>query len=158
MRTAEEVGTGLPFINQLRKQYPKDPRVTQEEYFGWLSYLNKTARAGLASGLEFQALDPTKGIDPNLFPANYFIKSPNPAEDRYLFNVRYDSLNTETNELKPFYLSKWLPDLGSVSDVLNQIGEAVQRLIDTISLSAAKAVRYMLMPGSLTIESVFRRF
>lgn len=158
MSTANELGTGLAFINALRKKYPKDPRVNNDEYFGWLSYLNTVAKAGLQSGIEFQSLDPTAGIDPNLFPANYFIKSPNPAEDRYLFNVSYETLNTETRQLRPFSMSVWLSELGTVGEALDRIGEFIQHLIDVISTSARQSVIYMLQPGSLTIDSIFRRF
>jgi hypothetical protein len=158
MRVAEEFGTGLTFINQFRRLYPKDPRATNEEYFGWLSYLNTVGKAGLQSGLDFQALDPTGGIDPNLFPANYFIKSPNPAEDRYLFNVSYESVNEETRQVRPFQMSVWFSELGPVTEMLNQIGDYIQRLIDIISVSASKSIRYLLMPGSLSIDSIFRRF
>jgi len=158
MGLAREKGTGLGFINQLRKMFPKDPRVTQGEYFSWLSYLNTVAKAGLQAGQDFSVLSNQSNIDPNLFPANYFIKSPNPKEDRYLFNVRYESVNPQTGQVRPFTMSTWFSELPTVGGLYNQIGELIQSLLDRIAASAGRAIRYYLRPGTLIVESVFRRF
>src|SRR5271156_4656408 len=83
-RIYAETGPGIKFFNELRRQFPKDPRMTQDEYQPLLNYAYQFAKAGSQAAEYISGLDSNEILPESGYPRNYFLPTKDPSEDRYI--------------------------------------------------------------------------
>lgn len=158
IKTAERFGTGLAFINEYRKKYPRDPRLPNADYMQLLSYLSKTAKAVKQAGKSIGQLASEGIISPDMFPRNFFVNPGSGPTDRYLFYYRYSVVNSQTNEIKVYTGYYWSNKLGQSGKLKGEILQAEQDRLNTISMSHPKGVKYAAVDGSIEILGIIKRY
>lgn len=158
MRVAEQTGTGLPFINALRKMYPKDPRQTQQEYYGLLSYINQTAKSGFQMGKYINALSIDSIIDANIFPKNFFLPTPDTLDDRFIVKFDYlygvEGMLGFKQQLGRFFAGS----LSTIRDFFERIKNKIYELFDIMQGNKEEQYKPYLKDDSLTVSYAFRRY
>jgi len=158
MKAFAESGPGLPFFNLMRKKFPKDPRQTQAEFMGLLSYLHQFAKQGVAAGRMAQTIPLADTLPDDVMPRNYFLKFREAPDDRYLFNFRFQSRSNRTGLVETHEGSFWTGQLDDMEYIKSKIQERILEKLKWMEASKKNEYKIDFLEGSLDITSAFRRY
>jgi hypothetical protein len=146
---AEKYGTGLPFINQMRRMFPNQPGVPNYFYSSLLSYLSQFAKAALQAGDYLGALNANQMIDQTQLPRNFYLRRPDFQLCNNFFRVNYQSYNPISGQQYNVEHGFWVDELTSAQSLREQLLTRIQDELNVVSTSARSRRRYEVVQDSL---------
>lgn len=153
---AAEFGTGLAFINQLSRFFPRDPSVPYWYYQQLTGWVNAFTRDVLAAGDYLTNLSNRGLIQTDVLPRNFFLKRPDSLDCNYWFKVSYQTNNTITGRVWEMERALWQPDVGTGGQLRRSIIAKLQEESSYVSASANAAGKYLIVPESLRFIGAVR--
>jgi hypothetical protein len=153
---AEKFGTGLPFINQLRRMFPNTPGVPNDFYSSLLSYLSQFAKAALQAGDYLTALNARQQIDNNLLPKNFLLRRPDFQMCNQFFRVGYTSRNPINGQEYNVEHGFWEDQYTTAKSLRDRLTSRIQDELDVVATSARASRRYEIVQDSLRFIAAVR--
>jgi len=158
MGVARKYGTGIQFINEMRRRYPRTPGLPNEVYLNLINWMRTYAKAGIQAANALSTLSGESLLSGDMFPKNFWIGNQDSLFSRYMFQVRYRSIDPTSGlaRLRTDFI--WLSETDILEAIINKLQGRVQDILDRISMSLFKQLRYQIEAGSFVIEAMFSRF
>lgn len=153
---AQQVGTGLPLINALRRMYPNKPGVPNDFYQQLLGWLNNFARDSIGAGRAISNLSPSDNIDPSVMPQNFFLRRPDFQMCNHYFRTEWTTIDRTSGASKTFSAGLWVSDLTTLKGTLDDLQGQIQDIVDAMSADARSGHLYRLDPTTVKIFAAVR--
>lgn len=153
---AQQFGTGLSFINNLSRVFPRDPSVPFWYYQQLTSWLSQFAKQSLAAGDYLNSLAKGTPIDPSVLPKNFYLKRPDYQMCNNWLRVSYTSINPDTGTEYHVQRGFWINELSDMGTLRKELTGRIQNELDIVSVSAGSDNRYKVKRDSVSIQAAVR--
>ena len=153
---AEKFGTGLAFINNLGRVFPRDPSVPFWYYQQLTSWISNFAKQALAAGDYLNSLSLGTQIDPNVLPRNFYLKRPDYQMCNNFLRVSYTSINPSTGTEYSVQRGFWINELSDMGTLKRELMSRIQNELDIVSVSAHSQRKYKIKQDSIEVTAAVR--